>query len=130
MKNTPSSKDNYSVEKKKFFSEIDEELKSYALQNNLKLSKNYHGWPERSLAWKNSGISKQIQIYLEGLEADRFLLWGSAYKDRIFGRYWWKSSTIIFKAPLDWNKLEKEIIALKEILDKIDKSQLIKIKQN
>lgn len=106
--------------------EIDKEIKYYAEQNQMKLSKNYHDWPERSLSWKNKGIGKRIQIYLDK-DLNKYLVWGCAFKDTIFGRrYWWKTEPIIFTVPLDWNTIEKQFNLLKETLEKITTSQLIR----
>ncbi len=108
---------------------FDEKLKSYAQQNNMKFSKNSKDWPERALSWKNRGIKKLIQIYLEKGDAHRFLLWGCAYKDKLFiGRHWWKMEPIAFVVPLDWNQIEKQVNLIKDTLNRITESQLQLIK--
>lgn len=127
MKNTTDNKKNNFLKGEKPLLEIDKELQSYAKQNNMKLSKNYQNWPERSLSWRDSGIKKLIQIYLEKYDANRFLLWGCAFKDKLFtGRYWWKTEPKAFISSLDWNQIKNHIRILKEMLDKITESQLRK----
>ena len=105
--------------------EIDKEIKYYAERNQMKLTKNYHDWPERSLLWKNEKVSRQIQIYLDGKNSNKFLVWGCAYKDRLLHRYWWKKEPIIFGIPLNWDKIKTLFDELKEILNNIRESDLI-----
>lgn len=103
---------------------IDDRIISYAGENNLKLTRNHHLWPERSLSWKSKGINKQIQIYLEKNGKD-FMIWGSVHKDTMLGkRYLWKQEPKSIKIPLEWHKIELEVGILKDKLDKIGKSDL------
>ena len=114
---------------KQYLLMIDKRIKFYAEQNKMKLSKNYHDWPERSLIWKSKGIEKRIQIYLDK-DLNKFLVWGCAFRDTIFAkRYWYKTEPLIINLPLQWNKIEKEFNRLKEILGKITTSQLIEIQR-
>ncbi len=127
MKNSLDNKKNNFLEGESSLLEIDKEIKHYAEEHQMKLTKNYHDWPERSLSWKNKKVTKQIQIYLDGENLNNFLVWGCTFKDTIFGRrYWWKVEPIIFTVPLDWNTIEKQFNLLKEALEKIIASQLIR----
>ena len=67
--------------------EIDEILKDFARTNNMRYSKNYHDFPERSLRWGNE-IEKLIQISLHDIKLLTFDFWICASQDRKSGRYW------------------------------------------
>lgn len=127
MKNLSNSKQSNPLIGEQPLLALDEKIKFYAQQNNMKLTKNSKDWPERTLSWKNRGIRKLIQIYLEKEDTDRFLLWGCAYKDKLFSeRYWWKMEPIAFVAPIDWNQIEKQVNLMKDALNRVTESQLKK----
>lgn len=67
--------------------EIDQPLLTYATQYSMKLSKNYHGWPERSLVW-GDGVRRLIQIYLQDEKSMTWNVWLCASQNRGKKRFW------------------------------------------
>jgi hypothetical protein len=68
------------------FLEIDDLLEEFAAAHNLKLTKNYHNWPRRELAWINEGIHRTISI-LEGDKPETYNMSISAFQDSEDQRY-------------------------------------------
>lgn len=126
MKKNSNAEKNRLLKGEKPLCDIDNRLQGYALQYNLKLTKNHKEWPERSLSWKTKATSKLIQLYLEKDDSKKFLLWGCIFQDKTDGRYWWKKDPVAFEIPLDWKIIESTIQLLKDKLDKVDESQLTK----
>ena len=69
--------------------EIDQYLERFAVENNLSLSKNLKGGPNRSFEWGIS-IRNLIQIFLVSETELTFNLWVCASEDRGNKRYWKK----------------------------------------
>ena len=67
--------------------EIDEVLTVFGKRHEMRLSKNYHDWPERSLVW-GGDVRCLIQIYLENEKMMTWNVWLCASQDRATGRYW------------------------------------------
>jgi len=70
------------------FREIDKELSVFARTYRMKISKNYHNWPERSLRWSSNGIDRLIQIYLQDEKNLTYCVWICGSQDRKQGRFW------------------------------------------
>lgn len=68
--------------------EFDEFLKNFAKLHKMKLTKNYHEWPERSLEWNKNNIRRLIQLWIENDENISFNFWICASQDRLGKRYW------------------------------------------
>jgi hypothetical protein len=66
---------------------IDAELLAFAGRHGLALTKNLHGWPERSLAWIE-GVERTIQVLLRDAATLTYNVWIAAREDRPDGRYW------------------------------------------
>ncbi len=108
----------------RFLIDIDSQLASYATYNKMRITKNYQDWPERTLSWKSNGMHKMLQIYLEKNDANTFLLWGCAYKDKMTKRYLFKKEAVVLKNSLQWNKIESQMDSIKDGLDKISEKEL------
>ncbi len=67
---------------------IDSQLEKFSADRELKLSKNYHNWPERSLEWYRGSVRNLIQIFVESSEIRTYTLWICASEDREDKRYW------------------------------------------
>jgi hypothetical protein len=67
---------------------IDHSLQDFANSYGLRLSRNYHNWPERSLKWSTSRINKLIQIFLCDESKLTFTVWICASEDRGTSRFW------------------------------------------
>ena len=67
--------------------EIDHILTVFGKRYGMKLSKNYHDWPERSLVW-GGDVRHLIQIYLENEKTMTWNVWLCASQDRATGRFW------------------------------------------
>jgi hypothetical protein len=67
---------------------IDRTLDAFAIVHGLRLGRNYHNWPERSLRWNKSAVSKLIQIFLVDQEKLTFTVWICASEDRAEKRFW------------------------------------------
>ena len=85
-------------------------LEKFASAHKLKLSKNYHGEPERSLRWETD-LECVIQIVLADSDQLTFNLWLCASQDRGDGRYWRREFS--FEGP----KLEQYVERLPDLLD-------------
>lgn len=73
-------------------------LSEYASKHGMKLQKNYHNVPERSLTWTEDN-EKVIQIYLENANKQTYHLWICAVKD-INGERYWKQEYLMKDQPL------------------------------
>jgi len=62
-------------------------LQKFAAAHRLKLSKNYHNEPERSLTW-DTGIRRLIQLYLQDPKTLTLNLWLCASQDLGGSRFW------------------------------------------
>jgi|SRR5579862_720316 len=97
---------------------IDDRLTSFAHQNGLSLTRNYHNWPERSLVWYAADIRKLMQIFLESDKAMTFTFWICASADRGAKRLWKQES---LKKAVQFEEIEKKLEALlvegRKILD-------------
>ena len=78
---------------------LDDDLESFAKKHDLMLSKNTHGWPDRSLTWNSEGIRRLIQIYLEDEKKLTYNFWICATQDRSYKRYW-KNKFLMKDAPI------------------------------
>jgi len=67
--------------------QLDPVLEKFASAHKLKLSKNYHGEPERSLRW-DTAVECLIQLFLADADQLTFNLWLCASQDRGDARYW------------------------------------------
>jgi hypothetical protein len=70
--------------------ELDAGIDAFAAPRGLEVVQNYHGMPNRMIAWTEAGIRRVIQISLYG-ENQLLLLAQSAYKDeggRRRGKRW------------------------------------------
>ena len=65
---------------------LDPTLESFASAHQMDLSRNYHDWPERSLAW---GVEPQrlIQIFLADETLLTWTLWVCVFRDHGGSRY-------------------------------------------
>jgi hypothetical protein len=70
---------------------LDASLDAFATCHQMKLTKNYKEWPERSLCWGEE-MERQIQVLLGDEEGLRFNVWIAAWQDREDGRYWKRAS--------------------------------------
>jgi hypothetical protein len=84
---------------------IDEVLARFASANGMKLSKNYHDFPERSLTW-DSNLRRLIQLYPDGSGEDLFNLWVCVSQDRGSRRYW---KTAYLRRKVSFGKIESEL---------------------
>jgi len=66
---------------------VDAELRAFAERNGLTLTKNDHGWPERSLTWVD-GVERKLQVLLADESARTYNVWAVAWEDRPDGRFW------------------------------------------
>ena len=67
---------------------IDPILDNFAQENALRVRRNYHNWPERSLLWDSAGIRKLIQVYVDDEKQLTFTFWICASEDRGPKRFW------------------------------------------
>ena len=101
---------------------IDKRLKSFSRKHFMRIVKNYHSWPSRSLEW-GMFLRKTIQISLSSL--DKYDFWiCSAYDKR--GRRYWKNGYLKRYVSFDEieNKLEELLEESKFILDSWKKGDL------
>ena len=61
---------------------IDNMLEAFSRANGMRVRRNYHNWPERSLMWNTMDIEKLIQLFLRDEKKLEFTLWICAYEDR------------------------------------------------
>src|SRR2546430_16910392 len=69
------------------FREIDPAVQAFARRHGLRLTTDYHDWPERSLRW-GGDIERLIQIYLHDEQRLTWNLWLCASQDRGRERFW------------------------------------------
>ncbi|MBW2422108.1 MAG: hypothetical protein JRH19_26485 [Deltaproteobacteria bacterium] len=67
--------------------ELDGTLDAFAKRHGMELTKNFAGWPERSLTWTD-GVERKIQVLLGDEQSLRFNVWIMACEDRADGRFW------------------------------------------
>jgi hypothetical protein len=67
---------------------LDAKIEQFARTHGLSLSKNYHGWPERSLVLTDGYIRRLIQIYLESEKTLTLNIWLCVSEDRGSERFW------------------------------------------
>ena len=96
---------------------IDQRLIRFATQRSLKLSRNYHNWPERSLEWYQGSVRKLIQIFLDSDVSSTYTLWICASEDRAGERYWKQGN---LKKAARFEEIEE---SLEQLLDEA-KAQL------
>lgn len=101
------------------FREIDPRLTEFANEHKMRVRKNYHGWPERSLLWQSARVEKSIQIFLKDERAPTYCLCLCAWEDRGESRYWKKE---ILLEAVAWSVVEQGLESLLlqayEIVDK------------
>ena len=85
---------------------IDPLLVSFSAERHMKLSRNYHNWPERSLEWHQGPVRKLIQIFLESENYRTYTLWVSASEDRGGKRYWKHNS---LKKAVEFKEIEADL---------------------
>ena len=88
---------------------IDPLFVSFSEAWHMKLSKNYHNWPERSMEWYQGSIRKLIQIFLESEKCPTYTLWVCASEDRD-GRRYWKHKTL--KKAVEFKEIEENLAHL------------------
>lgn len=88
------------------FLEIDGEIAMFARTQGMKLSKNDHEWPERSLRWSSNGMNRLIQIYLSDEKVPRYCLWICAYQDRNGARLWKQA---FMKKDAPWSSVREDL---------------------
>lgn len=91
------------------FQEIDPRLRKFANEHKMRLRKNSHSWPERSLLWQKASVEKSIQIFLKDEKARTYCLWLCAWEDRDQSRYWKKQ---ILLEEVAWNVAEQGLESL------------------
>jgi len=97
------------------FLKIDAQLAEFALESGFSLTKNYHGWPERSLVSTEGNLHRLIQIYLENEEKLTLNLWICVSEDRGNERFW-KKHTLRKDVPA--KEIENDLSTLlKEALE-------------
>jgi len=69
--------------------EIDPAIHAFAKRHLLKVTRNYHDWPERSLRWGRD-VERIIQIYLHDEQRLTWNFWLCAIQDRGQERFWKK----------------------------------------
>ena len=89
---------------------LDTELLAFAGCYGLALTKNLHGWPERSLAWAE-GVERTIQVLLRDAAALTYNVWIAAWEDRPDGRYWKRG---VVAADLPEAELHEQLAELLE----------------
>jgi hypothetical protein len=67
--------------------ELDGVLDDFAKRHGMELTRNFAGWPERSLA-RTDEFERKIQVLLGDEESLRFNVWIMACEDRADGRFW------------------------------------------
>jgi len=77
---------------------VDAVLIMFARAHQMRITKNYHEWPERSLTWGTT-IRRLIQLYAEDSDQPTFTLWLCASQDRGLSRFW-KREFLFEKKPL------------------------------
>jgi hypothetical protein len=78
---------------------VEDVLAEFATAHGMQMTKNYHGWPERSLTW-GTGIRKLIQLYAAESDKPTFNIWPCASQDRGLSRFW-KREFLIEKKPFE-----------------------------
>lgn len=68
--------------------EIDAALSQFSQDNEIRIEKNYHAWPSRSLEWKDKNIEKKMEISLQDEKRVTYGFWLCAWQDKPDGRYW------------------------------------------
>jgi len=91
--------------------EVENDLQVFADKKGLKISKNYHNWPERSLTWSSRNIERLIQISVESDKHLTFTFWVCAYSDKQ-GKRFWKNKNI--KKAVEFSKIKNKIQDLLE----------------
>jgi hypothetical protein len=91
------------------FREIDPRLTKFASERKMRVRKNYHSWPERSLLWQQAGVEKSIQIFLKDENPPTYCFWLCAWEDRDQSRYW-KKQILLEEAA--WNVVEQRLESL------------------
>jgi len=73
--------------------EVDSIINNFAREAGLAVTRNYKGWPERSIVW-GEDIRCLIQLYLADEKSLTFNLWLCASQDRGRTRYWKQETTV------------------------------------
>jgi hypothetical protein len=91
--------------------EIDPLLAQFAAARKLKLVKNYHNWPQRSLDWVSRGLNRSIQIV--GVDAEKltFHVAVIAWVDKEDQRY---ITHAMLKRDEPWDRIKDQFPALLE----------------
>jgi hypothetical protein len=79
--------------------EFDGVLDAFAKQHGMELTKNFAGWPERSIT-QTDEFERKIQVLLGDEESLRFNVWIMACEDRPDGRFW-KRKALANGLPID-----------------------------
>jgi len=69
--------------------QFDPELQAFADQHAMRITRNEHNWPSRSLHWGHH-IERAVQISLEHPGQLTWSIWVYAWQDRGRERYWKK----------------------------------------
>jgi hypothetical protein len=91
------------------FRDIDPQLTKFANERKMRVRKNDHSWPERSLLWQEAGVQKLIQIFLKDERAPTYCLCLCAWEDRDQSRYW-KKQILLEEAA--WHVVEQGLEGL------------------
>lgn len=91
--------------------EIDPLLGQFAALRKLKVVKNYHNWPQRSLDWVSRGINRSIQIV--GVDAGKltFHIGITAWVDKDGQRY---AMDAMLKFGEPWDRIRDQFPRLLE----------------
>ena len=106
---------------------IDKKLLSFSIKHMVKIQKNYHNWPSRSLYW---GIffRRKMQIYLSWKNKNRYNFWICARFDKGKKRY---LKDEFLKKDVDFKEIENNLDDLleegREKLKSWDRKDLTKV---
>lgn len=82
--------------------EVDSLLSTFAANHGMRLSRNYHNWPERTLGWTSRGLQRGIQIALDNPGRRTYSVRACASTGS--GRTWLSNESILRKGQ-PWPKI-------------------------
>src|SRR5438067_1952805 len=91
--------------------EIDPLLAHFAAERKIAVTRNYHGWPSRSLNWVSRGLTRSIQIVGVDVEKLTFHFGFMAWLDKDGQRY---AIDVMLKWGEPWGRIREELPRLLE----------------